>query len=1218
MNLSDVASSGSTPERRGRWRFCEARLLKCVAGWTGVWLMATASLHALDPNKSIFQFNCQNWARLTGLPSDKISGITQTSDGYIWLGSQNGLIRFDGQDFKTVPIALPSARGQDIIMLKGGADGKIWFAINGGGYGGFDGKNFWPISDERLTGDPQSILAARDGSVWTGSVMGWGRWMAGKASQTLYDDKLGAVATAYEDPAGRVWLGTAEHGLYYWAQGKLNLFPDDDLKNKNIRAIAQDTAGDIWVGTNIGLYRYDQNFRRKEILFPASQTNALLVDRNGVLWAGFNDTGVGRYRNGNFSRLQKIDGLGSDVVTSLFEDREGSIWVGTVEGLSQLTDPKFPTFSSMDGLSHGDVISVAAAPDEGVWVATASGASHVVGNTSTNFNDPAILPNQYVRRIYAAKNGALYLADGNRNINVMTGNRLVARYPNELWPETFVEDAQGLILGIGPHLYRMVGGHPTPYIFDGPEPLFDWFNHMIVAHDGSLWAATNSGLYHIEGGKYKRWSMAEGLVSDRIHFVLEDPDGSIWAASPNGLIHIHEGRLTKIAVEDGLSDQRIYAIVADGLGYFWMSSGRGLLRVSHQSLLEFVERRTHRIECETFDSLDSIKFVDRTDQGYSGCKSLDGRIWFPSPRGVIVIDPAGFVINRVPPEVHLEKVEVNGHAVTVDRLRKLEVSDHNLEFFFSALSYISPKKIRVRYTLEGFDTGWVEAGSHRSVAYNNIREGEYTFRVQAANADGVWNLVGDQFKVILPLPFYERWWFFTLSAAAFLLSLYGAYQWKVRRMHVLQRKLQRSNELLETKVAQRTDELANSLSLLQATLDSTADGIIALEFSGKVVSYNRHFVKMWELGADFMQTATAATIRDYCASQVKDPNGFLTRFNQIHETTHEAFDVIELQKGRTFERYCRPQILKGQKVGIVINYRDITERRGAEKKLEDVHKELLYTSRQAGMAEVATSVLHNVGNVLNSVNVSATVVSDKIRDSKVNFVARVAGLLDKSPEELASFLTLDPKGRKIGPYLNSLSETLLTEQTELTEELGHLRKNIEHIKEVVAMQQNFGKVSGVTETIAVTELIEDALRINSAGLTRHAIEVVRDFQASPEACIDRHKAMQILVNILSNAKFACNASNRPDKKLIIRLTEAEGRFEVTVIDNGVGIPKENLTRIFAHGFTTKKEGHGFGLHSSALSAKELGGGLVALSDGLGHGATFILELPLNPPTNPAA
>jgi PAS domain S-box-containing protein len=289
---------------------------------------------------------------------------------------------------------------------------------------------------------------------------------------------------------------------------------------------------------------------------------------------------------------------------------------------------------------------------------------------------------------------------------------------------------------------------------------------------------------------------------------------------------------------------------------------------------------------------------------------------------------------------------------------------------------------------------------------------------------------------------------------------------------------------------------------------------------------------------------------------------------------------------------------------------DITERKLAEAALEKAHQELVAASRQAGMAEVATGVLHNVGNVLNSVNVASSCVADSIRKSKAANLSKVVGLMREHEANLGAFFTDHPKGKQIPGYLAQLAEHLSTEQAGALKELGALQKNIDHIKDIVTMQQSFAKTSGVTETLKVTDLVEDALRMNSSSFARHDIQVSKEFENVPPVTVEKHKVLQILVNLVCNGKQACDDSGRQEKRLTIRVSQQGEAARITVSDNGIGIPPENLTCIFAHGFTTKTNGHGFGLHSSALAAKELGGSLSAYSDGPGRGATFILELPL--------
>jgi PAS domain S-box-containing protein len=302
---------------------------------------------------------------------------------------------------------------------------------------------------------------------------------------------------------------------------------------------------------------------------------------------------------------------------------------------------------------------------------------------------------------------------------------------------------------------------------------------------------------------------------------------------------------------------------------------------------------------------------------------------------------------------------------------------------------------------------------------------------------------------------------------------------------------------------------------------------------------------------------------------------------------------------------------EGKIVGTFGISKDITAVKEAEAKLEQVHRQLVDASRQAGMAEVATSVLHNVGNVLNSVNVSSSVIADKIRKSKASSLGKVVALIKEHENNLGDFFANDPKGKQLPAYLASLAAYLAQEQQEVMEEVKSLAGNIMHIKDIVTTQQNYAKTVGVVETLPVAGLVEDALQLNKGALTRHNVKLVRDFADVPPIVTEKHKVLQILVNLIRNAKYACDDLGTGEKQITLKVSNGDGRVKIAVIDNGIGIAPENLTRIFNHGFTTRKEGHGFGLHNGCIVAKELGGSLTAFSEGPGRGATFTLELPVN-------
>jgi len=346
--------------------------------------------------------------------------------------------------------------------------------------------------------------------------------------------------------------------------------------------------------------------------------------------------------------------------------------------------------------------------------------------------------------------------------------------------------------------------------------------------------------------------------------------------------------------------------------------------------------------------------------------------------------------------------------------------------------------------------------------------------------------------------------------------------------------------------------------------------------------------------------ATLATLRDYLDG--RQPV-FQVEFRMLRKDGSWAWI---LSRGAALRDEA------GRPVRMAGSHTDITARKNAEQELARINQRLREASHQAGMAEVATGVLHNVGNVLNSVNISANLLHDRLAKSRVTSLVKTAQLLKPHAANPGPFFTTDPKGKLVPEFIIKLAEHLAGERQEMQAEVAALTKNVDHIKQIVAMQQSCAGVCGVIESLPPADLVEDAIRLNEAGLARHGIQLVRQFGLVAPVTVDRHQVMQILINVIRNAKYALDHGPQPDHKILtVTITPSDaGMVKISVADNGLGIAPENLTQIFSHGFTTKKDGHGFGLHASANAAKAIGGKLTAHSDGPGRGATFTLELPI--------
>ena len=344
------------------------------------------------------------------------------------------------------------------------------------------------------------------------------------------------------------------------------------------------------------------------------------------------------------------------------------------------------------------------------------------------------------------------------------------------------------------------------------------------------------------------------------------------------------------------------------------------------------------------------------------------------------------------------------------------------------------------------------------------------------------------------------------------------------------------------------------------------------------------------------------TAHDELGTLCDEFNRMLERIAKTEKELEEARDLLEQRVDARTAQLSRANVTLS---------REIAERQRAEEELVTLHEQLVDAAHRAGMAEIATDVLHNVGNVLNSINVSCTLVAERLRTSSVPQVQRLAELLDEQSDRMGEFLTKDPRGRQVPEFLSLLADELRSERECLLEEVGALTTNVDHIKQIVAMQQSYAGVSGVVEAVSLEHLFEDALRLHAPWIEKRQVEVVRQFMPLPEVRVQKHKLLQVLVNLLQNARDALLESGRSDPRLILRISPTQhDTVLIEVADNGVGIAADHLTRVFSHGFTTKQAGHGFGLHASANAVQQMGGNLTAASDGAGAGARFTIELPL--------
>jgi ligand-binding sensor domain-containing protein/signal transduction histidine kinase len=1094
---------------------------------------------ALNPDKSLSQYNCRAWTRQNGLPANGVKAIAQTKDGYLWLGTAQGLVRFDGVEFKLAEMPKsPSFWTANVTCLASSQNGGLWFGLYRNAFGFYNddassylGRRGWGGRDLNV----QYLLESRDGALWIASERMAARLTEGTNFTAILgstnEDNICHVTSLLEDSRGRIWLGTAKRGIYRWQAGTLTQFTNATLDQRIVFDMAEDPEGRIWLGTEMGLICCNSNLEEQAVTPLSTEIRTLLVDRRGVLWIGTSGRGLVRRFHDRDETFQRQDGLTDDFVTALAEDREGSIWVGTRDGLNQFTDVKFPTYSMTSGVAGREVLSVSASRKGGVWVTMETGLAYFDGTNATDYSAGAGFQTPYLKQSLETRNGDLYLINGNMDVEIFSDGKVVARHPNPTWPVSLTEDAQGVVVAVGGDLFRVGRDHLAPYPFpNGQKPLLKWVVNMMTARDGSIWIAGVNGICQVKDGQFKQWTEQDGLSDTRVNYLCEDSDGVIWAGMQSGIVRLKNNQIRNIGRNGGLLDDGIQAMVFDDHGFLWLDSSRGLFKVSRQSLNDFADGKTNHVTCVDYKRPAAVKPADWSVQENSCCRTPDGRIWFPSSKGVVMIDPSNIPINKVGVQVDIYRVRANGLDLAGSKAVVVQPGRGDLEFYYTAPSFIAPQAVQFQYWLEGYDQNPKFAENRRLALYTNLKPGKYIFHVIAANADGLWNDYGDSVEVRLLPHFYQTFWFYLLCAGLASVVPAGIYAWRVRHLKNKEHALQKAHDQLETEVKKRTAELAETVSSLR----------------------------------------------------------------------YEVRQRILVQSE-----------LEVQKTELVA---EIEERKRVELEVERIHRELLVASRQAGQAEVASSVLHNVGNVLNSVNVSTALIRDHLEQLRSSNLDEAAQMIREHADDLGRFLTTDEKGRHFPRYLSEVTQYLNNEQEYLLKEINGLAQNVEHINEIVAMQQNYASVSGVHEKVAVSEVVENGVTMNLGAFSRHAIKVIREYEPVDSLTVDKHKMLQILVNILRNAKYACDESGLAEKVVTLRIKGAgEGRVRVEIADNGVGIPAENLTRIFSHGFTTREHGHGFGLHSAALAAREMGGSLAVHSGGVGKGATFILELPLSPP-----
>lgn len=749
----------------------------------GSCLLAPAAF-ALDPARAPSQYVHELWTEAGDLPLSTVTGIVQNGDGYLWLGTQEGLFRFDGVRFEAFsPSNTPAMRRKSIAHLIADREGTLWLAIHGGGVLRRKAGEWTAYGpDSGLASESaESLLATRDGRVWVGTGRGVSMFVRGRFERraAFGDANAGPLV---EDRNGTLWFGSRQ-GLYRLRDGVLVRYTTKDgLPSDNVLSAHEDRQGRLWIGTRGGLVELrDGRFVPHPIPGgPARNAiTAIHSDRDGNLWLGTSGSGLLRYRDGS------VDVLGADYglshVTAMFEDAEGSLWVGTFGGgLHCFHDGKFVVYGMREGLSHEATYSAYEDTEGAVWIGTyGGGLNRLRDGRIDHYGEEHGLRSQNLGVVVAARSGDVWIAT-QAGLHRLRGGRIRvygrADGISERLATAILETRDGTIwVGDSEGLHRFDGERFHAYTRREGMP-GDFVVALAEGGDGSLWIGTyDSGLARWRDGRFVTYRAA-GLDRQPITCIYEDARKVLWIGTfGGGLIRGEGGRFTAYTSREGLFDDNVLNILEDRKGRLWMSSNRGIFRVDKAAFGARTRGTPTQIRGVVYGRDDGMRSAE-TNGGGIAMRHRDGRLWFPTQKGVAVIDPERVRINRRPPTVAIERLRVGDRDLPLRQPLVLPPDSANLEIHYSGQSFVAPGRTMFRYRLRGLADEWVDAGTRRIAYYTNLEPGEYRFRVSAGNGDGVWNHAGAELTFSIRPHFYQTRWFLLLCATALLLGVWGLHR----------------------------------------------------------------------------------------------------------------------------------------------------------------------------------------------------------------------------------------------------------------------------------------------------------------------------------------------------------------------------------------------------------------------------------------------------------
>ncbi len=800
-----------------------------------------SDLLALDPVKSLSQYIRSGWTTEEGLPQNSAFSIVQTPDGYLWFGTLAGLVRFDGIEFKVFDQNNTKELTSDMIAaVYVDADGTLW-AATGGVYGANRrGNNLFSYKDGKFRSYTEEDGFFGESVLGFAGSRGGGLWIATSSGLYQYSPETGfhlyttndglssnRVWSVYEASDGSVFVGTIA-GLDRLRDGRFLTVIGDGKSQVNVKSIRETADGSIWGATQKGLIRLNGDstitYTTADGL-PENEISALAADRDGNLWIGTVHGRLSRFRDDKFA--ESIS-LGDSDVWSIYEDREGNLWTGVFSrGLYRLKDGNFTTFAQTEGLLADGAWGVYEDRAGSVWVATDVGISEIRnGKIAKSYTQKDGLLDIFTSVIFEDAAGALWIGSP-RGISSLKNGK-IANFPfpfkQEHYVSSFYEDADGILwIGTSNGLYQFKNGKFIASAVTEKSKKFN-VNALSAAGDGVFWLGTTAGLVELKNGEFTAYPVPNQQQPDKINAISADADGALWlATNSRGALRFKNGKYTRYTVNEGLADNLLFHVLDDERGNLWFGGNRGIFKVGKQELNDFADGKIYAVNANYFDSSDGMR--SRECSGInSAVRDRRGNLWFPTVKGAVEINPSSVELNLIPPPVSIEKFLVDGGEAADGA--PVEPGSHNFEFHYAGLSLVAPQKVKFKYTLEGYDQNWVDAGTRRAAFYTNLPAGNYTFRVIAANNDGVWNEQGASMHFLVRAPFWRTLWFWLLCFLTLSAIVYFIYRARIslfeKRQAVQEMFAQRLIVSQESERKRIAGELHDSLGQLLLVIKNRA------------------------------------------------------------------------------------------------------------------------------------------------------------------------------------------------------------------------------------------------------------------------------------------------------------------------------------------------------------------------------------------------------------